>query len=85
MLNTPAVKYRPVPPVSLMDRQWPSRVLKAPPIWCAVDLRDGNQALSAPMSPEQKGIFLKMLRRIGVREIEVGFPAASRDDFDFVR
>lgn len=80
-----AGKYRPVPPVPLTDRHWPARVITAPPIWCAVDLRDGNQALAAPMSPERKGRFLDMLRRIGFREIEVGFPAASRDDHEFVR
>ncbi|MBF0272359.1 MAG: 2-isopropylmalate synthase [Magnetococcales bacterium] len=85
MLTHPATRYRPVPPVDLPDRHWPSRVTVAPPIWCAVDLRDGNQALATPMSPEQKKRFLKLLRRIGLKEIEVGFPAASRDDFDFVR
>ncbi|MBF0261701.1 MAG: 2-isopropylmalate synthase [Magnetococcales bacterium] len=85
MLIDPTVKYRPVPPVPLTERHWPARVITAPPIWCAVDLRDGNQALAAPMSPEQKSLFLDLLRRIGLCEIEVGFPAASRDDHAFVR
>ncbi|MBL4608996.1 MAG: 2-isopropylmalate synthase [Pseudomonadales bacterium] len=78
-------KYRPFPPISLPDRQWPKRVIHKAPRWCAVDLRDGNQALIDPMSPQQKKTMFDLLVAIGVKEIEVGFPAASQMDFDFVR
>ncbi len=78
-------KYRPFPPVILADRQWPNRVINKAPQWCAVDLRDGNQALIDPMSPEQKRALFDLLVDIGVKQIEVGFPAASQMDFDFVR
>ncbi|HXH02344.1 MAG TPA: 2-isopropylmalate synthase [Candidatus Competibacteraceae bacterium] len=85
MLENPATKYRPFAPVHLPDRQWPSRVITRPPLWCSVDLRDGNQALIEPMGPERKRRFFDLLVRIGFKEIEVGFPSASQTDFDFVR
>jgi len=71
--------------VDLPDRQWPSRRIESTPRWCAVDLRDGNQALIDPMSPERKRRMFELLVRMGYKEIEVGFPAASQADFDFVR
>ncbi|QOY94372.1 2-isopropylmalate synthase [Massilia sp. UMI-21] len=85
MLKNPAAKYRPFPAVQLRDRQWPSRSITHPPIWMSTDLRDGNQALIEPMSPEKKLRFFEMLVKIGIKEIEVGFPSASQTDFDFVR
>ncbi|MEW6762568.1 MAG: 2-isopropylmalate synthase [Pseudomonadota bacterium] len=85
MLKNPATKYRPFPAVALSDRQWPSRTITQPPIWMSTDLRDGNQALIEPMSPEKKLRFFEMLVKIGIKEIEVGFPSASQTDFDFVR
>ena len=85
----PVHRYRPfhelVEPVSLPDRTWPdTRITKAPQ-WCAVDLRDGNQALIDPMSPARKRRMFELLVRMGYKEIEVGFPSASQTDFDFVR
>ncbi|MDI6104958.1 2-isopropylmalate synthase [Actinoplanes sp. NEAU-A12] len=71
--------------VDLTDRQWPARVVEKAPRWCAVDLRDGNQALIDPMSPERKRRMFMLLVKMGYKEIEVGFPAASQTDFDFVR
>src|SRR5579863_4573105 len=85
MLRNPSTKYRAFPPVGLSDRTWPSRVIEAPPVWCSVDLRDGNQALIEPMDAGRKRRMFDMLIRIGFKEIEVGFPAASQTDFDFVR
>lgn len=85
MLTNPATKYRPFPAVQLADRQWPSNAITRPPIWMSTDLRDGNQALIEPMSPEKKLRFFEMLVKIGLKEIEVGFPSASQTDFDFVR
>ncbi|NML60138.1 2-isopropylmalate synthase [Massilia sp. RP-1-19] len=85
MLNNPASKYRPFPAVQLANRQWPSNTITRPPIWMSTDLRDGNQALIEPMSPEKKLRFFEMLVKIGLKEIEVGFPSASQTDFDFVR
>ena len=81
----PATKYTPFPPVELPGRQWPSRVLERPPAWCSVDLRDGNQALIEPMGSERKRRMFELLVAVGFKEIEVGFPAASQTDFDFVR
>lgn len=78
-------KYRPFTPLRMPDRQWPNRVLSAAPRWCSVDLRDGNQALIEPMSVAQKLQLFDLLLRVGFKEIEVGFPAASQTDFDFVR
>jgi 2-isopropylmalate synthase len=85
MQSPPVTKYRPFPPVDLPNRQWPSRVLTRAPIWCSVDLRDGNQALAQPMSVEEKLEYFEMLVRIGFKEIEVGFPSASQIEFDFIR
>src|ERR1700722_16962383 len=85
MLRNPSTKYRAFAPVGLTERTWPSRVIEAPPIWCSVDLRDGNQALIEPMDAARKRRMFDMLVRIGFKEIEVGFPAASQTDFDFVR
>lgn len=81
----PTRKYRPFPPIHLPDRQWPSRVITQAPHWCSVDLRDGNQALIEPMGADRKRRMFEMLVQLGFKEIEVGFPAASQTDFDFVR
>ncbi|MBF4616740.1 2-isopropylmalate synthase [Clavibacter sp. VKM Ac-2873] len=84
----PVHKYRPYHEqiaVDLPDRTWPTRRITEAPRWCAVDLRDGNQALIDPMSPERKRIMFDLLVRMGYKEIEVGFPSASQTDFDFVR
>lgn len=84
----PIHKYRPFHEyiqVDLPDRTWPSRTITVAPRWCAVDLRDGNQALIDPMSPERKRMMFDLLVRMGYKEIEVGFPSASQADFDFVR
>jgi 2-isopropylmalate synthase len=85
MFANPSSKYRPFPPVDLRDRQWPSRTLTAPPIWCSVDLRDGNQALAIPMNVSQKLEMFEALVRCGFKEIEIGFPAASNTEFEFNR
>ncbi|MDF1822657.1 MAG: 2-isopropylmalate synthase [Alcanivoracaceae bacterium] len=78
-------KYRPFAPLNKTDRRWPGRIIEAAPDWCAVDLRDGNQALVKPMTVAQKKRLFQLLVDIGFKEIEVGFPAASQPDFDFVR
>jgi len=78
-------KYRPFPPVAKRARRWPDRVIESAPDWCSVDLRDGNQALIEPMNPSQKLAMFQLLIDVGFKEIEVGFPAASQTDFDFVR
>jgi 2-isopropylmalate synthase len=85
MLDKPSDKYCAFAPIDLKDRRWPGAAITAPPIWCSVDLRDGNQALIEPMDPARKRRMFDMLVRIGFKEIEVGFPAASQADFDFVR
>src|SRR5690606_646560 len=85
MLSDPSTKYRPFPPVHLPDRQWPNRVLTKPPVWCSVDLRDGNQALAVPMNVSQKLEMFDALVRCGFKEIEVGFPSASNTEFEFNR
>jgi 2-isopropylmalate synthase len=85
MLRNPSSKYRPFAPIGLTDRSWPNAVITEPPTWCSVDLRDGNQALIEPMDPARKRRMFDMLIRVGFKEIEVGFPAASQTDFDFVR
>jgi len=84
-VSMPHWKYRPYATVDLVDRVWPDRVLDAAPIWCSTDLRDGNQALVNPMDSRRKQRFFELLLRLGITEIEVGFPAASKTDFDFVR
>jgi 2-isopropylmalate synthase len=81
----PAQKYRPYETVTLPDRAWPDVVLARAPIWCSTDLRDGNQALVNPMDPTRKRRFFDLLLELGIREIEVGFPSASKTDFDFCR
>jgi len=78
-------KYQPFPPVNLPDRQWPSRTLTKAPLWCSVDLRDGNQALEIPMNLEQKLKFFQHLVDLGFKTIEIGFPAASDTEFEFTR
>jgi 2-isopropylmalate synthase len=85
MQPDPSLKYRAFTPIDLSDRRWPGRVITRPPVWCSVDLRDGNQALIEPMDAARKRRMFDMLVRIGFKEIEVGFPAASQTDFDFVR
>ena len=78
-------KYRPFPPIAKRARRWPDRVIEQAPEWCSVDLRDGNQALIEPMNPSQKLAMFQLLVDVGFKQIEVGFPAASQTDFDFVR
>jgi 2-isopropylmalate synthase len=85
MLKNPASKYRSFPPVRLADRTWPDAVLTRPPVWCSVDLRDGNQALIEPMDIPRKLRMFQALVAIGFKEIEVGFPSASQVEFDFLR
>ena len=81
----PNGKYKAFEPVPLKDRKWPSNVITKAPVWCSVDLRDGNQALVNPMGIEQKIEFFKLLVKIGFKEIEVGFPASSETEFEFIR
>ena len=85
MLTEPSRKYRAFPPIALKDRTWPDAVLTQAPIWLSTDLRDGNQALIEPMDLERKLRMFDLLVRIGFKEIEVGFPAASQVEFDFLR
>jgi 2-isopropylmalate synthase len=85
MLKDPAVKYRPFPQIDLPDRQWPSRMIEKAPRWLSTDLRDGNQALIDPMGAEKKSRFFDLLVKVGLKEIEVGFPAAGSTEFDFIR
>ena len=85
MLKKPSKKYRPYPPIRLPRRHWPTRVLKKAPIWCSVDLRDGNQALAVPMNVSQKLELFQTLVKCGFKEIEVGFPSASNTEFTFNR
>ncbi|HEX3997770.1 MAG TPA: 2-isopropylmalate synthase [Pirellulales bacterium] len=84
-MKSPVGKYRPFPPIHLPDRQWPNRTLARAPYWCSVDLRDGNQALAQPMNVSQKLEMFDALVRCGFKQIEVGFPAASNTEFEFVR
>jgi 2-isopropylmalate synthase len=81
----PYWKYRPYPTVELADRTWPDRVVDRAPVWCSTDLRDGNQSLVKPMDAVRKQRMFDLLLELGIKEIEVGFPAASKTDFDFVR
>jgi 2-isopropylmalate synthase len=85
MFKVPSSKYRPFPPVPLPDRLWPNSVLTRAPIWCSVDLRDGNQALAVPMNVSQKLELFQTLVKCGFKEIEVGFPSASNTEFTFNR
>ena len=84
LLSDPSAKYRPFPPINLPDRQWPSQVITHAPRWLSTDLRDGNQALVDPMGAEKKMRFFDLLLKVGVKEIEVGFPASGATDFDFI-
>jgi len=85
MLKDPSVKYRAFPQINLPDRQWPSRTITTAPRWLSTDLRDGNQSLIDPMGAEKKNRFFDLLLKIGLKEIEVGFPSAGATDFDFIR
>ncbi len=85
MLKNPATKYSAFAPINLPDRQWPGQTITHAPVWMSTDLRDGNQALFEPMSVDTKIAFFEMLTRVGLKQIEVAFPAASQTDFDFVR
>ncbi|MBT3570549.1 MAG: 2-isopropylmalate synthase, partial [Opitutae bacterium] len=85
MQTPPITKYRPWGTIDLPDRQWPGKVIDRVPIWCSVDLRDGNQALPIPMGVEQKLELFDLLAKIGFKEIEVGFPSAAQTEFDFAR
>ena len=85
MISNPSSKYQPFAPIALADRTWPGKTITQAPIWLSTDLRDGNQALFEPMNGERKMALYKELVRIGFKQIEVGFPAASQTDFDFVR
>ena len=85
IINDSANKYRPFKSIDLAERTWPSNTITKSPLWCSVDLRDGNQALIEPMGEERKLRMFNLLLEIGFKEIEVGFPSASQTDFDFVR
>ncbi len=85
MAKTQNGKYRPYPQVDLPNRQWPSNVIEKAPVWCSVDLRDGNQALITPMNLDQKLELFNLLLKLGFKTIEVGFPSASQVEFDFLR
>ncbi len=85
MLKNPATKYQPFPLIDLPNRQWPARHLTHAPLWCSVDLRDGNQALAVPMNVSQKLEMFDALVKCGFKEIEVGFPSASNTEFSFNR
>ncbi len=84
MLRDPSVKYRPFPQINLPGRQWPSRAITKAPRWLSTDMRDGNQALIDPMDAEKKTRFFELLVKVGVKEIEVGFPSAGATEFDFI-
>lgn len=84
MLRDPSTKYRPFPPINLPDRQWPMRTISAAPRWLSTDLRDGNQALIDPMDAEKKTRMFGLLCKIGMKEIEVGFPSAGATEFNFI-
>lgn len=85
MMNQGYKKYKPFTPIDLPDRQWPNRVIDHAPIWCSVDLRDGNQALVDPMNLEEKLEYFKTLIEVGFKEIEVGFPSASETEYEILR
>ena len=80
-----AAKYRPAKPIAFPNRTWPMKSIEVAPIWCSVDLRDGNQALIEPMDAERKLRMFKTLVAMGFKEIEIGFPSASQIEFDFTR
>ena len=85
MTTMPFEKYRPYPAVELPDRTWPNRRIESAPVWCSVDLRDGNQALVDPMDSTRKQRMWDLLVEMGFKQIEVGFPSASQTEFDFCR
>ena len=85
MMMNPTQKYRAFAPIDLPNRKWPTSQITAPPIWCSVDLRDGNQSLIEPMGPDRKIRMWNALVKMGFKEIEIGFPSASQTDFDFCR
>ena len=80
-----ASKYKNLDLFAFPDRNWPNRTLDSAPLWCSADLRDGNQALPDPMTPDQKLEYFQLLCQLGFKQIEVGFPSASQDDFNFFR
>ena len=84
-MDNPHKKYKPFSSIKIDNREWPSKTIESAPLWCSVDLRDGNQALIEPMGPERKNRMFELLCKIGFKEIEVGFPSASDTDFNFVR
>ena len=84
MLRDPSTKYRPFPQIDLPNREWPSRTINQPPRWLSTDLRDGNQALIDPMDGEKKTRFFDLICKVGIKEIEVGFPSAGATEFDFI-
>ena len=84
MLRDPRQKYRPFPQINLPDRKWPSRTITHAPRWLSTDMRDGNQSLIDPMDAEKKTRFFDLLVKIGLKEIEVGFPSAGATEFDFI-
>ena len=84
-MDNPTDKYSAFKPIDLANRKWPNKILKESPIWCSVDLRDGNQALIEPMGSDRKDRMFALLCKLGFKEIEIGFPSASQTDFDFVR
>ena len=84
-MQAAGVKYRPYPQVNIPDRTWPTKTIDKAPIWCSVDLRDGNQALVDPMGHDRKARMFQLLLDMGFKEIEIGFPSASQTDFDFAR
>ena len=84
MLRDPSTKYRPFPVIDIPDRTWPSKTITRAPRWLSTDLRDGNQALIDPMDAEKKTRFFDLLVKIGLKEIEVGFPSAGATEFDFI-
>ncbi|NNH31220.1 2-isopropylmalate synthase, partial [Rhizobium sp. SEMIA 4085] len=84
-MQSAGVKYRPYPQVNIPDRTWPTKTISKAPVWCSVDLRDGNQALVDPMGHDRKARMFQLLLDMGFKEIEIGFPSASQTDFDFAR
>ena len=84
-MDNPTDKYSAFKPIDLKNRKWPNKLIEKAPIWCSVDLRDGNQALIEPMGAERKNRMFDLLCKLGFKEIEIGFPSASKTDFDFVR
>lgn len=85
MLKNPSAKYRPFPQIDLPDRQWPGQTITRAPRWLSTDMRDGNQSLIDPMDAEKKSRFFDLLLKVGLKEIEIGFPAAGATEYDFIR